>query len=95
MIDLFFFSGCNIQNDCLAMVDIALKYESSKGKCNKIQVHYQLKFDKPQAGYSYINYDMTEGEKLTLAVAETVVDAPSKEKGLGFYQGNVKLFTLI
>ena len=28
-----------------------------------MQVHYQLKFDMPPAGYSFINYDMTGGKK--------------------------------
>ena len=50
-----------------------------KSKCNKIQVHYQLEFDKPQAGYSCINYDMTKVEE-HLTVSENLVDAPSKEK---------------
>jgi hypothetical protein len=51
--------------------------------------HYQLKFDKPQAEYSCINYDMMVEKNLT--VAENLVDTPSKEKILGFHKGNVKL----
>ena len=40
---------------------------SSKSECKNRQVHYQLKFDIPQAGYSCINYDMTEvGKTLQL-----------------------------
>ena len=58
MIDFFF--GI-IQNDNLAMIDIASKYEYSKSKWNTgIQIQYQLKFDMPQAGYSCIKYDITE-----------------------------------
>ena len=94
MIDFFFVGGCNIQNDSFAMIFIALKHEYSKIKCNKIQVHYQLRFDKPQAGCSHINYDMIEVEK-NLTVAENLVDASCKEKGLGLCQGNLKLLDLI
>ena len=93
MSDFFLLGGCNIQNDSLAIIFIALKYEYSKGKCNKIQVHYQLKFDMPQAGYSCINYDMTGGKNLT--VAENLVDATNKERSVGFCQGDVRLSNLI
>ena len=94
MSDFFLLGGCNIQNDSLAIIFIALKYEYSKGKCNKIQVHYQLKFDKPQAGYSCISHNMREVET-NLTVAENLVVVPRKERSLVFCQGNVKLLNLI
>ena len=93
MIDFFLFAAC-IQNDSLAMIFIALKYEYSKSKCNKKQVHYQLKFDNPQAGYSCINYDMTEAEA-NLTVAENLVDAPRPNNVGSSCQGNVKILNLI
>ena len=95
MIDFFFFGGFNIQNDSLAMMFIALTYEHSNSKCTKIQVHYQLKFDMPQAGYSCIISDMAEVEK-NLTVAENLVAAPGKGRRIfNFCQGNVKLSSLI
>ena len=79
------------------MIFIALEYEYSKSKCNKKQVHYQLKFDKSQAGYSCIRYDVTEAEEnLTVAENLNLVDAPTwQPSNVGFCQGNVKLLNLI
>jgi hypothetical protein len=92
----FFFSffGFIVQNDSLAMIFIALKYEYSKFERNRIQIHYQLKFDMPQAGYSCIKYDTTEVET-NLTVAENLVDAPIKEWSLGCCQGDVKQSNII
>ena len=56
------FFGFIIQNDSLAMIVIALKYEDSKSKWSRIQIQYQLKFGMPQAGYKGIKYDITEAE---------------------------------
>ena len=78
MIDSFLFGGFIIQNDSLAMIFIALKDEHSTGKCKKIQVHYQLEFDMPQADYSCINYVIVEVEE-NLTVTQNFVDTPSKE----------------
>ena len=56
------FFGFVIQNDSLAMVFIALRYEYSEFERNRIQILYQLKFDMLQAGYSCIKYKTTEVE---------------------------------
>ena len=93
MIDFFF--GFIIQNDSLAIIVIAVKYEYSKGKWNNIQIQYQLKFDMPQAGYSCIKYDITEVKFLTETkkseFSDNLVDAPSREWSVGCCQENVKL----
>ena len=61
-----------------------LKYEYTKISWIRIQIHYQLKFDMPQAGYSCISMisqqlkkNLTVAEK-TLKFSENLVDAPSK-----------------
>ena len=71
MMFFFFSSGFVIQNDSLAMVFIALKYEYSEFERNRIEIHYQLKFDMLEAGYSCIKYDTTEVET-NLTVAENM-----------------------
>ena len=50
-----------------------------------------------QAGYSCINYDHNHGGGINLTVTENlvVIDAPSKERCLGFCQANMKLSNLI
>ena len=60
-------------------------------------MHYQLKFGMFQAGYSCINYHY-HGGGINLTVTENrlvVVDVPSKERCLGFCQGNKKLSNLL